>query len=133
MRIGSFAIGILVFVAGCSATKTPVYPVQGSVRWKAIVPEGAQVVFHPVGKIDNDTIRPTGQVDRDGKFVLTTFAAGDGAPAGEYEVTLEWWVSPGRDLKAVNKLPDAYRRPETSRLHVTVVQGSNQLQPFELK
>jgi hypothetical protein len=135
MRVAVLGLGTLALVlaAGCSSGKTPVYPVEGVVRWKGQIPEGAHVVFHPAGKTDRDTIRPAGQVGRDGKFVLTTFAAGDGAPAGDYEVTLEWWVSPGRDLPAVNKLPDAYRRPMSSRLHVKVIEGSNQLQPFELK
>ena len=134
MRLrATFLLACLLLVpTGCSGGQS-VYPVQGQVRWKNQIPEGAQVVFHPVGKADKDIIRPTGQVDQDGKFTLTTYAAGDGAPAGEYEVTVEWWVSPGRDLPAVNKLPASYARTASSPLHVKVVQGSNVLQTFELK
>src|ERR1700722_7991995 len=72
----------LVLIAGCSSGRTPTFPVQGQVRWKGQVPAGAQVVFHPAGGAAKDAIRPTGQVDSEGKFTLTTFAAGDGAPAG---------------------------------------------------
>ena len=131
---GMFLVGCFLIVpTGCSSGRPAVYPVQGQVRWKSQIPVGAQVVFHPVGKSDKDVIRPTGQIDRDGKFTLTTYAASDGAPAGEYDVTVEWWVSPGRDLPAVNKLPAKYARPASSQLHVTVAQGSNSLQTFELK
>ena len=66
--------------------------------------------------------RPTGQVDKDGKFTLTTFAANDGAPAGDYEVTVEWWVSKN-DKPAVNRLPARYRQPERSGLRATVAGG----------
>jgi hypothetical protein len=137
MSVRCFAWGLLItasaWAIGCGSGRPPVYPVQGQVRWKKQIPEGAHVVFHPVGKTGTDVVRPAGLVDRDGKFVLTTYAAGDGAPAGDYDVTVEWWVSPGRDLPAVNKLPAAYARAESSRMQVKVVPGTNELQPFELK
>ena len=66
-------------------------------------------------------------------FTEGTIGKTDGAPAGDYDVTVEWWVSPGRDLPAVNKLPAAYARAESSRMQVKVVPGTNELQPFELK
>jgi hypothetical protein len=37
---------------------------------------------------DPNAIKPRGFVDRDGAFVVFTHAAGDGAPAGEYVVTV---------------------------------------------
>jgi hypothetical protein len=135
IRLGSACLllsGSLV-AAGCSDGKTPVYPVEGKVLWKGKPPAGAQVVFHPIGSPNKDALRPAGQVDTDGKFVLTTFAAKDGAPAGDYEVTVEWWVSPGPDLPAVNKLPTLYGRTQSSKLRATVSAGTNQIQPFELK
>ena len=33
---------------------------------------------------------PTGQVESDGSYTLTTYLKGDGAPAGEYAVTIYW-------------------------------------------
>jgi hypothetical protein len=131
--IASILAGALLFASGCGDGKQPVYPVEGKVLWKGKAPTGAQVVFHPAGSIDKDALRPAGQVDQDGKFVLTTFSANDGAPEGEYEVTVQWWVSPGPDMPAVNKLPSAYGRPQSSKLRATVTAGSNQIQAFELK
>ena len=73
MSVRCFAWGLLItasaWAIGCGSGRPPVYPVQGQVRWKKQIPEGAHVVFHPVGKTGADVVRPTGQVDRDGKFV----------------------------------------------------------------
>jgi hypothetical protein len=116
---------------GCSDGRAPVFPVQGSVTFSGKPPAGAQVVFHPVGKTGNEAPRPTGQVDADGKFTLTTFKAGDGAPAGDYEVTVEQWVSKN-DNPAINLLPARYRATRSSGLHATVAAGENQLATFKL-
>jgi hypothetical protein len=133
-RLAVFLVGVpLVLAAGCSDGRKPVYPVQGQVLWKGKAPAGAQVVFHPVGQTDKESLRPAGQVDKEGKFNLTTFSAGDGAPAGDYEVTVDWWESPGPDMPAVNKLPAAYGKQKSTKLRATVAAGPNQLQPFELK
>jgi hypothetical protein len=123
----------LLAATGCSDGRRTVYPVDGSVTWKGKIPAGAQVVFHPVGRTDKDAIRPTGQVDEEGHFTLTTFSAGDGAPSGQYDVTVVWWVSPGKSQPAVNKLPAAYARPDTSGQRITVSAGANNHQTINLK
>ena len=125
----------LAFIAGCgdggNAGREPVYPVQGQVLLEGKPAAGAQIVFHPVGNNSLAAIRPSGQVDSTGKFTLTTHAAGDGAPAGEYEVTVELWVSKN-DRPAVNQLPARYQRTRSSGLHATVAVGENQLPAFKL-
>src|SRR5438270_6044767 len=97
---------ILALAAGCShdgsdSGREPVFPVQGQVLFQGKPATGAQVVFQRVGTGGNAPVRASGQVDTAGKFVLTTYAAGDGAPAGEYEVTVERWIS-RNDNPAVN-------------------------------
>jgi hypothetical protein len=131
---------ILVFCpAFCLATgcggdgRKPVFPVEGQVLWKGKPPVGAQIVFHPVGQTGPDALNPAGQVDSQGKFTLTTYKANDGAPAGDYQVTIDHWESPGRDLPAVNKLPPEFSRVASSGLSAKVVEGPNQLPTFELK
>jgi hypothetical protein len=122
---------LLAALAGCGgAAHDPVYPVHGQVLFQGKPAAGAQVVFHPVGKID-PTVRPSGQVDSTGKFTLTTHAAGDGAPPGEYEVTVELWVSKN-DNPAVNQLPWRYQQARSSGLRATVTAGESQLPAFKL-
>src|SRR5262245_46630814 len=134
------ALGLLVVVlalscCACGDGRPPVYPVTGQVFVGQRPGARATVTFHPV----NDTperYRPTGQVDERGNFKLTTFTEGDGAPAGEYRVTVSWYLatrtSPTEDPVPVNRLPEKYGRPESSGLRATVGPGDNAVEPFRL-
>jgi hypothetical protein len=124
---------VLLLGAGCSERRTdaPSWPVEGRVSFNGAPPVGAQVVFHPTGQ-SAGTVRPTGQVDKTGQFTLTTYTANDGAPAGDYDVTVEWWVSK-HDQLAVNQLPARYQQPKRSGLHARVTAGgANALPTFKL-
>jgi hypothetical protein len=75
--------------------------------------------------------------DEQGRFTLTTFRQGDGAPAGDYVVTVQWFLAtptPDRsgEYLTVNYLPARYGQVESSGLRVTVSPGRNDLAPFEL-
>jgi serine/threonine-protein phosphatase CPPED1 len=65
----------------------------------------------------------------DGTFVMSTYEASDGAPAGTYVVTVKHSAPPD-DEKArpnVNPLPERYTTASTSPLRVEVVEGPNEL------
>jgi hypothetical protein len=88
-------VGAMVLVAlagvGCSDGKKKVYPVKGRVvdaEGKPAV--GAVVILRDVSVADEGPNRPTGRVGEDGEFRLTYYTEGDGAPEGEYAVTLIW-------------------------------------------
>ncbi len=125
-------------VASCSNQdgRVPVYKVKGQVLCNNRPTEQALVVFHPVG--DNPQlkdVRPVGRVAPDGTFTLTTYTEGDGAPAGDYVVTVDWRrPNPGTDGADVGPslIPARYNVPTASNLKATVTTGSNDLQPFRL-
>lgn len=78
---------------GCGGGKPTAVPVTGKVLFRNTAPAaGALVVFHPTDVAFEKTIggKPVGTVADDGTFKLTTYEAGDGAPAGEYGVTIDW-------------------------------------------
>jgi hypothetical protein len=88
----------------------------------------AAIVFHPV-HADAHAVRPVATTDAEGRFSLTTVETGDGAPPGEYVVTVEL-----RELREVgeelvrdgrNLLPARYASAATSDLRVTVETQSN--------
>jgi hypothetical protein len=66
------------------------------------------VVFHPKDNADPQAPRPFGTAGADGSFGLTTSRPGDGAPAGEYRVTVIWPGAAGR------KKTGARWRPRTA-------------------
>jgi hypothetical protein len=136
-RLGlSACFALAVLCCSCGPARKPVYPVHGEVRVNGRAPVHAQVGFFPVNDAGPDVVHPIGQVDDQGRFTLTSYAKGDGAPEGEYRVTVAWFLATGRlddDAPPVNYLPGAYARPDSTPLRAVVAKGGVQLQPFELK
>lgn len=121
--------------AGCGSNGPTLYPVKGKVVSADGKPlEHATVVFHPTGSTDPNAVKPRGKVAADGTFTLTTHAADDGAPPGEYRVTVEQWLAGARaDEPPANRLPQKYADPQQSGLTATVGTGPTELQPFTVK
>jgi hypothetical protein len=122
-------LGPLVFQAG---PPCPVHPVVGRIAIGKLVPSGAQVVFHPVGRQLPDQAVPRATVRDDGAFLLSTFGAEDGAPEGDYVVTIQWFRIGKDGAPGPNVLPVRYARPDSSPLKVAVGAGRNELPAFEL-
>lgn len=91
------------------------------------------VTLHPVDP--KVPLRPRGQTDANGNFKLTTYTGGDGAPEGEYNVTIAWltYSSRDKDWGGADKLKDQYSDPKTTSLHLTVKDTPMELPTFELK
>jgi hypothetical protein len=128
---------LLVAVSGCGrSNRLPAFPVRGQVLYQGRPAGEALVIFHPVATAPEFAdVRPTARVAADGSFTLTTYQANDGAPAGEYDVTIDWrehtapveGAPPGRSL-----LPSRYANRQLSKLHAQIKQGTNELEPFRL-
>lgn len=136
---------LLVATAGLSLpscserdlTEQPVFPVTGSVLVRDQPAENALVVFHPLGQNAGENLRPSGRVEADGTFTLESYRTDDGAPAGEYAVTVVWpeeasGPMPDPDL-APDRLRGRYANPQESSLRVSVAAEENHLPPFDLK
>jgi hypothetical protein len=99
-------------------------------------PSHALVGFHPVGDAGPNAVHPVGEVDEQGRFTLTSYRAGDGAPEGEYRVTVAWFLAsgrPGDDGPPANYLPDRYARVDATPLRAVVGKGGVVLPPFDLQ
>src|SRR5262245_40395178 len=82
-------------LVGCSgqpnsASRVPVYPVEGKVIVGDRLAGNSRVVFYPVNKGNAVELCPVANTRADGTFQLMTYKFGDGAPAGEYIVTVVW-------------------------------------------
>ncbi len=117
---------------GKSDALKPTFPVSGQI----LLPDGkpaehALVIFHPVGPAAGP--KPRGKVLANGTYQLTTFATDDGAPAGDYQVTVELWL-PGRpDEGPSNRLNAKYAKPDSSGLTATVGTGPAEIKTITLK
>jgi hypothetical protein len=90
MPLRCIVLFVALLAAGCGDGRPPVYPAGGKVTVKGEPAAGALVVFHPRDPGRENDPKPVATVRDDGTFTLTTFAAEDGAPAGEYGITVVW-------------------------------------------
>ncbi|HYH68040.1 MAG TPA: hypothetical protein VD866_25315 [Urbifossiella sp.] len=121
--------GCLYPTAGPPADPKSVFPVRGQVFVSGRPAAGAVVVFHPEHEpAAAPGPRPQATVRADGSFVLGTHAADDGAPAGNYVVTVVWRPD-GCDS---DRLGGLYADPLPPRLTTVVLKGPNDLPPFRL-
>jgi hypothetical protein len=79
---------------GCGGNgKPPAIAATGKVMFNKTTPAaGALIVLHPIDPAFEKVIggKPFAKAEEDGTFKLTTYNEGDGAPEGEYGVTVEW-------------------------------------------
>jgi len=131
----SFGIAVLILgavLSGCGGRPErpeTVYPLTGELHFEGKPAAGASIILHT--QDDSISARPMATVGDDGTFAVTTYEPGDGAPPGEYKVTVEWHrpvdgqISTGDDLPPPNVLPPAYASPKTTPITVTVEEGEN--------
>lgn len=127
------AAGLLV---GCSSSDgVTLFPVEGEIKLNGQPLAGAQVVFHP--RQPKDKVPPArAQTDSSGHFKLTTFDTHDGAPAGAYSVTVEYFPllqQQGEFIAGRNILPPKYASPATTDLKIEVAAGPNKLTRLDIK
>lgn len=138
--LASFSVGLAALLASsCDRGdgRKPPYPVRGQVFFQGKPAQNALVIFHPQDDPDTKTQRPYGRVQADGFFRLSTYTPGDGAPAGEYAVTILWPKPPASPLADPDMGPDLlegrYADPKSSPFKVVVRESDNVLEPFHLK
>lgn len=148
-----FAVAALVGCSGADVPMQKTVKVSGSVLLDGKLVEGLDIRFIPADKTNfklDET--PLGRTDAAGKFTLTTYYNGDGAPPGDYLVAVSYPdqvpVSEEADETATAiaaakakkerakdgkpRFPQIYQVPQKSGLVATVAKGGGELPPFEL-
>jgi hypothetical protein len=135
------AVVLLVSVfalAGCGGKKLkPVYPTEGKLLINGQPVGNVTVFFHAVNQADAAETKSYATTEPDGSFKLTTRAAYDGGPAGEFVVTLlyEPLDSPltrvkGKPPTFDKKYGDATTSPLKAKIEAKPL---NTLEPFDVK
>ncbi|VTS06348.1 hypothetical protein [Tuwongella immobilis] len=134
--VGAVPLLMSIGLLGCSSDATPIdcgpkpHPVSGTVTFKGKPMGGAIVTFYPMTTGEKFAAAPSATADADGKYRLTTYFSGDGAPAGEYRVTIYW---PGKRRGLPNddgdlppdQLKEVYANKATSKLRAKVAAQEN--------
>jgi hypothetical protein len=115
---------------GVAVNRKTVHPVRGKALFEGTPAPGAVITFHLIEQ-DGKRFSRAGDAmaEADGTFALSTYVANDGAPAGEYAVTVVWWkpLVDAEGKPGPNLLPERYAKPETTPLRATVKAGTNEV------
>lgn len=142
---GGWLVGILLIAAlGCSQStqQRKVVPVRGQVFWQSKPAAGALVVLCPDGAAAAEEWPegyPRGSAGEDGSFRMGTYDKEDGAPEGQYKVTITWETpapnaerTDGEAL-TVDRLAGKYADPTASAFAVTIAAPETELPRLDLK
>ena len=124
MSFKSFvAVALVVGLSllGCGGDTGPaLYPVEGIVEI-----EGGGTATQGEVVFTSSKHSATGMIGSDGKFKLGTNNPGDGAPAGDYQVTV-MGTSTGDYTARVRVIDEKYEAQQTSGLRFTVAAKPNE-------
>ncbi len=127
------AVLLIISLVGCGGPReAAVYPVAGTLTVGGQPAANAMVAFHPLDRAGSPPALPVASTGPDGTYRLMTHAAGDGAPAGEYAVTVVWPDdSQPRDecaaIVTADRLEGRYADPARSPWRVRVGPGTNEV------
>ena len=132
-----FSCGLLVVaVAGCSSSPRPVevHTVSGRIVYDSKPAAGVQVFLFPMSAptVPQIPSNPRGVTGDDGRFHISTYQEGDGAPEGTYRVVLYWpgKAEPGEEWDS-DRLMGWYDAAHT-KFEVEIRAGDNSLPTFSL-
>lgn len=132
--VGLLAIISLLAATGCGKDdgRLPTYKAAGQVVWNGQPLAHALVMLHPE---DPSLVPVQARTDETGAFTLTTYETGDGAPKGNFKVTVSYYplVKNGNSYEpGPQVIPPKYADPKATELRVSIVEGENQI-PLTLK
>ena len=129
---------VALCVTSCGGGRKPPYPVSGTIHVDRKPAADCLIQFHSSDPADHDgpnRVLPVAMTDEAGKFKLSTYAAGDGVPAGDYLVTFTWRQRSGllkNQFDGPDRLKGKYATKEGSGTKVTIHPKAQELPPFEL-
>ncbi len=130
------ALGVvLAFGARCGNSGPKLYPVTGTIKVDGKPAGDALVFLHRQGRDNPNEPVPYGKCGPDGTFTVTTSKEGDGAPPGEYVLTVVWpdmSKAPDGNGERPDLLRGTYSKAAQSALKATVEAKSNVLPEFTI-
>jgi hypothetical protein len=136
VRAAVLVAAVLLAATGCGGGNSrPALPIKGEVFQGKTACKGAWVVFHPTDPSLQLNANPWGVVSENGSFQLSTYRDRDGAPAGEYRVTIIWEEKKhvlGEERSLGDRLKGRYADKDRSGLKAEIKERDQTIR-FDLK
>jgi hypothetical protein len=140
------ALSLVVVAAGCSSSQSkdrlPVFRTTGEIHVGGQPAEGVTVVLIPAegSEAAGKKLSPSAVTEVDGTYQISTYDQGDGAPEGEYRITLKRYVDPssGKNgppegfMPEVDRWNGKYSKPDKSPWKASITQGDNVLDTIDV-
>lgn len=137
MNMARFCLLAIVSLASTSCSNSNrIYPVSGKVMYAGHPASDATVFFYRRGGDAMNDPLIMGIVQPDGSFELACGSIGKGAPAGDYDVVIEWKARSrhnGDQSNGRDKLNGRFSDTKHPLLHAKVEAEANNLPPFDLR
>jgi hypothetical protein len=141
--VRSFSLAFVILVlAGCGDSRSfpKVYEVHGTILVNGQPTDGCQIFLSRTSGPQLETpASPQGITDSNGEFLITSYNTDDGAPEGEYVVTIEWHERTGitkQEFGGPDKLGGAYSKVDKTKgmagFTLKIEGAPLQLPPFKL-
>ena len=136
---GVLMASMALLVSSCGGGRKACYPVTGTITVDGKPAVDCMILFYSNDPADHDgpnRVLPLAMADENGKFKLSTFESGDGAPAGDYSITFTWRERSGllkSQFDGPDRLNGKYATKEVSGKTVTIEKKPQDLPTFELK
>lgn len=133
------ALAAFAFCQGCGekmpdGPRVPTFPVVGQVLVDGKPADYLSLNLEP--QFEKAAVIPSSAAftDKDGKFAISTFESGDGAPPGKYKVTFMWGQINllNGQYGGPDKLKGRYKKATDSKHEVTVTDQKIDLGTIEL-
>ncbi len=120
-------LAVFALDAGCGeklpdGPRVPTFPVVGQVTVDGRPAEFLNVKCEPA--FEKPAIVPSSAAftDKEGRFSISTFESGDGAPVGKYKLTFMWgqFNLMNGQYGGPDKLEGRYKKPQDSQIELTV-------------
>jgi hypothetical protein len=139
-RLCFLGVVVALPIAGCGSrgSRVPLYKVHGKVLANGSPATGAIVVLNPLNNTEGaKSPRPRGVVGKDGEFVVGSRMKDDGAPEGDYAVTIVWPEEEDPTKQFDNTPPDRlenrYNDLNHPQWNIRVTAGMNTLETFNIE
>lgn len=133
---------LLLIAINCGCEKRikrlPVYQVSGKIMVNGEPAEHAQISLQPIKTPAKGerVIIPNAVALADGTFNVGTYTSSDGAPAGEYSITVTWptvTVEGGEEIFGPDRLKGLYRLPDNPLPKFTVQERDNEIPTIDIR